>query len=92
MLPGSPSAEARIVPRVVEFGRVLRDVVKETVAAGRTVLMVTHTLNEVDVLCDRAAVLNDGQLAWQGTIADLKQRGRGSLESALESLYRAEPA
>jgi ABC-2 type transport system ATP-binding protein len=75
------------------YGRqLMRDVVKETVAAGRTVLMVSHTLNEVEALCDRAAVLNNGQLAWQGTLADLKARGRGSLESSLESLYRAEAA
>jgi ABC-2 type transport system ATP-binding protein len=70
--------------------QLLREVVKETVAAGRTVLMVSHTLNEVEALCDRAAVLNAGKLAWQGSIADLKQRGRGNIEAALETLYRAE--
>lgn len=72
--------------------QLLRDVVKETVATGRTVLMVSHSLAEVDALCDRAAVLRDGSLAWQGTLADLKQRAKGSLESALASLYRAEAA
>ncbi len=74
------------------FGRqLLREIVKETVAAGRTVVMISHTLNEVDALCDRAAVLNQGRLAWQGTVDDLRQRGK-SLEASLESLYRAEVA
>lgn len=75
------------------YGRqLLRDVVKETVAAGRTVLMVSHTLGEVEALCDQAAVLKDGRLVWNGHVTDLKQRARGNLEAALASLYRTEAA
>lgn len=75
------------------FGRqLLRDTVRETAARGSTVLMVSHTLTEVDELCDRAAVLLEGRLAWQGTLEELRQRGRGNLEHALTTLYRAEAA
>lgn len=75
------------------YGRqLLRDVVKETVAAGRTVLMVSHTLGEVEALCDQVAVLNAGRLVWTGSVTDLKQRARGNLEAALASLYRTEAA
>lgn len=72
--------------------QLLREVVRETVASGRTVLMVSHTLTEVDALCDRAAVLAEGRLVWQGSLTDLKERAKGNLESALQSLYRAEAA
>jgi len=74
------------------FGRqLLRDVVRETVATGRTVLMVSHTLGEVEALCDRAVVLANGRLAWQGSINELKSRA-ATLEAALETPYRTEAA
>lgn len=68
------------------FGRhLLRDVVRERAAAGKTVLMVSHALSEVDELCPRAAVLVEGKLVYDGAVADLK-RDR-SLEAALHDLY-----
>lgn len=68
------------------FGRhLLRDVVRERAAAGKTVLMVSHALPEVDELCPRAAVLVEGKLVFDGAVADLK-RDR-TLEAALHDLY-----
>ena len=68
------------------FGRhLLRDVVRERAAAGKTVLMVSHALPEVDELCSRAAVLVEGKLVYEGALADLKA-GR-ALEAALHDLY-----
>jgi ABC-2 type transport system ATP-binding protein len=68
------------------FGRhLLRDVVRERAAAGKTVLMVSHALPEVDELCPRAAVLVEGKLVYEGAVADLK-RDR-TLEVALHDLY-----
>jgi ABC-2 type transport system ATP-binding protein len=63
----------------------LKDVVRETVAAGRTVVMVSHSLAEVQSLCDRAAVLTSGRLVWQGGMTDLCRNG--PLEHALKTLY-----
>jgi ABC-2 type transport system ATP-binding protein len=68
------------------FGRqLLRDVVRERAAAGKTVLMVSHALPEVDELCPRAAVVVEGTLVFDGALADLKA-GR-TLEVALHDLY-----
>lgn len=68
------------------FGRqLLRDVVRERAAAGKTVLMVSHALSEVEDLCPRAAVLVEGKLVYEGAVADLK-RDR-ALEAALHDLY-----
>ncbi|CAN5561975.1 hypothetical protein BH11PLA2_BH11PLA2_04660 [soil metagenome] len=70
------------------FGRqLLRDVITETVAAKRTVLLVSHSLTDVETLSDRAAVLNSGSLVWQGPMDELRAMGHGTLETALQKLY-----
>lgn len=42
--------------------------------AGRTVLIVEHTLRIVDALCDRVMVLDRGQKVAEGAPAELKSR------------------
>lgn len=69
----------------------LRQVVREFKAAGKTVLLVSHVLTEVEELCDRLAVLVAGSLAHAGPVADLltdpATGGRRPLEAALKPIY-----
>jgi ABC-2 type transport system ATP-binding protein len=65
--------------------KLLREVVRELKAAGKTVLLVSHVLPEVEELCDRAAVIVAGRLAFDGTMDQLKN-GR-TLEQALTAIY-----
>ena len=78
------------------FGRnLLRQVVRELKAAGKTVLLVSHVLTEVEELCDRVAVLVAGTVVHSGTMADLVKDAAGnrrSLEAALRPLYEKEVA
>ena len=79
------------------FGRqLLRAVVRERRAAGKTVLLVSHVLPEVQELCDSVAVLVAGQVAFTGTLAELLRDPQSgaprALESALQRLYRPEAA
>jgi ABC-2 type transport system ATP-binding protein len=71
--------------------QLLRQVVREFKAAGKTVLLVSHVLTEVEELCDRAAVLVAGRLVHEGPLADLLRDpatgGRRPLEAALRPLY-----
>lgn len=73
------------------FGRqLLRQVVRELKAAGRTVILVSHVLTEVEELCDRVAVLSGGKLVHQGMLGDLLKDKSGkprTLEAALKPLY-----
>jgi ABC-2 type transport system ATP-binding protein len=69
----------------------LRDVIANQKARGKTVLIVSHVLSEVEQTCDRVAVLVNGSLVKDATIADLtrdpKSGDRRPLEQALRPLY-----
>jgi ABC-2 type transport system ATP-binding protein len=41
---------------------------------GKTILLTTHYMFEADELCDRIAVISDGEIVAEGTPAVLKQR------------------
>src|SRR6266508_1285126 len=62
----------------------MRDLIRRLAARGRTVLLSSHLLGEVQQLCDRVGVIADGRLLTESTVAAL--RGASSL------LLRAEPA
>jgi ABC-2 type transport system ATP-binding protein len=72
--------------------QVLRAVMAEQRDRQRTVLLVSHVLSEVEQMCDRAAVLVRGKLAYLGSLSELR-RGQDEaprpLEKALEELYGA---
>ncbi|NIV32738.1 MAG: heme ABC exporter ATP-binding protein CcmA [Anaerolineae bacterium] len=49
----------------------LRAVLEELAASNRTVILTTHNLEQGLEMCDRAAILNRGKMAWQGERAGL---------------------
>jgi ABC-2 type transport system ATP-binding protein len=51
--------------------RWLRGMLRSLAADGRTVLVSSHQLNEVEEIADRVVILNRGQLVTSGSIADL---------------------
>jgi ABC-2 type transport system ATP-binding protein len=72
---------------------VLQEVLAEQRRAGKTVLLVSHALEEVADACDRVAVLVEGRLAYLGSLALLLQDPQTgaprSLAAALAPLYRS---
>jgi ABC-2 type transport system ATP-binding protein len=70
--------------------QLLRDVVAESRAAEKTVVLVSHVLAEVEELCDELAVVVAGKVAYRGTLTALigaPGPPRKSLEAALRPLY-----
>lgn len=45
---------------------------REMAAAGRTVMFSSHTLSEVESLCDHIAIVKDGQIVEDSTVTRLK--------------------
>jgi ABC-2 type transport system ATP-binding protein len=57
--------------------RRLRAMTAALTRAGKTVLLTTHYMYEADELCDRIAVIRQGQIVAEGTPAELKARAGG---------------
>jgi heme exporter protein A len=53
----------------------LRSVLQELAASSRTVILTTHNLEQGLEMCDRAAILNRGKIAWQGERSGLDLEG-----------------
>ena len=51
--------------------REIRDVLVKLKAKGKTVFLNSHLLSELEMVCDRVAILVQGKVATQGTIDDL---------------------
>jgi ABC-2 type transport system ATP-binding protein len=50
----------------------LWDIVREYNAAGKTVLLTTHNMEEADALCQRLAIVDHGRVIASGTSHELK--------------------
>ena len=66
----------------------MRDFVRRLGRGGRTVLLSSHLMNEVEQVCDRVGVISGGRLVAEGTVDEL--RGREHLLVRAEPLDRAE--
>ena len=66
--------------------RLLKDLFRQFVDRGGTILMSTHTLEVAEVMCDRIAIVHKGRLAAQGTMADLRRQTESG-EMSLEDLF-----
>jgi ABC-2 type transport system ATP-binding protein len=54
------------------MGRVLvRDIILEERRNGKTVFFSSHILSDIEVVCDRVAIVVGGKLRGQGTLAEL---------------------
>ncbi|GAA4580811.1 ABC transporter ATP-binding protein [Planotetraspora phitsanulokensis] len=65
---------------------VFRQVVAEEQARdGRTVLLSSHILSEVEALCDRVSIVRDGRTVETGTLTELRHLTRTTITAELAS-------
>lgn len=55
---------------------VFQECVAEIKKAGKTVLLSSHILSEVESLCDRVSIIRQGQIVESGTLEDLRHLTR----------------
>lgn len=60
---------------------VLREIIGELQAQGTTILLSTHQMEQVERMCDRICLINNGQVIVEGDLAEIKARfGTTALE------------
>jgi ABC-2 type transport system ATP-binding protein len=62
---------------------VFRQVIREERIQGRTVLLSSHILAEVEALCDRVTIIRDGRSVETGTLTELRHLTRVSIQADL---------
>ena len=60
--------------------REVRDLMSELKKEGKTVFFSTHILSDAEALCDRVAVIHQGELRGVGAIAELTSSVHGKVE------------
>ena len=66
--------------------RLLKDIFRQFVDRGGTVLMSTHTLEIAETMCDRIAIIQAGKIVAQGTMAELREQTAAG-DASLKELF-----
>jgi len=66
--------------------RLLKDLFRQFVDRGGTVLMSTHTLEVAETMCDRIAIIHGGKIVASGNMAELQEQ-TSSEHLGLEDLF-----
>ncbi len=64
---------------------VFRQCAEQERAAGRTMLLSSHILSEVEALCDRVTIIRAGRTVETGTLAELRHLTRTSIAAELDA-------
>lgn len=71
----------------VEGRRILHELIHDLRRRGRTVLLVSHILDEVESLCDRIGMLVAGRLVYAGSLTTLVQPSSAESRQPLERAF-----
>jgi ABC-2 type transport system ATP-binding protein len=69
----------------------VREIIQRLKNDGKTVFFSSHELGEVETVCDRVAIINQGQLKVEGRVADLVERHQANLEKIFLNIIGYEP-
>jgi ABC-2 type transport system ATP-binding protein len=54
--------------------QLLKDIVMEMKSEGRTIVLSTHLMDQVEKLCERICLINKGRKVLEGLLSDIKMR------------------
>jgi ABC-2 type transport system ATP-binding protein len=69
------------------IGRVeIRDLILRLRSDGKTVFMNTHILSDVEMVCDRVAIIVKGRIRYEGAIDEILESGDGEADLVVAGL------
>jgi ABC-2 type transport system ATP-binding protein len=71
--------------------RLMKDILLDQVRRGATIFLTSHVLEVVERLCDRVAIIHEGKLVTEGSMAELRA-GSETLEDVFVRVVGAERA
>src|SRR5690242_18469075 len=69
--------------------RLMKDILLDQVRHGATIFLTSHVLEVVERLCERVAIINEGKVVAEGSMAELRA-GSGTLEDTFVRVVGAE--
>lgn len=72
----------------------VREIIQRLKHEGKTVFFSSHELGEVETVCDRVAIIHQGELKTLGRVDDLVAQHRANLEQVFLNIigYQPQPA
>ena len=69
-----------------EAAFIVKEIMKERAASGKTVFFSTHVMEVAEKICDRIGIINHGKLIFTGTMDEL-QKQHGKEDESLENIF-----
>src|SRR5690606_162937 len=69
----------------------LREMIAKLAAAGKAVLISSHILTELAEICDKVAIIEQGQLLAQGSMDEISSQAEEHFRVTVRVLDAAEP-
>ncbi len=69
----------------------VREIIQRLKEEGKTVFFSSHELGEVETVCDRVAIINEGTLKAEGRVAELVEKHQANLEKIFLDLIGYQP-
>jgi ABC-2 type transport system ATP-binding protein len=70
----------------------VREIIQRLKGEGKTVFFSSHELGEVETVCDRVAILDQGELRLKGRVSDLAEQHQLSLEQLFLKVVGYKPS
>jgi len=69
----------------------VREIIQRLKNEGKTVFFSSHELGEVETVCDRVAIIHQGELKTVGRVTDIIEKHHGNLEKAFLDIVGYQP-
>jgi len=69
----------------------VREIIQRLKQIGKTVFFSSHELVEVETVCDRVAIIHQGELKVEGRVADLVEKHNTNLENIFLNIIGYQP-